>query len=184
MVAGDGRGLYDEALARGWEGLIAKAVDSIYHTGKRTRDWRKIKLVHEQEFVVGGWTDSRTTDRPFGALLLGHFENGALTYAGHTGSGFDQRELERVIRLLKPLETGTSPFKVRPKTNERPHWVRPSLVAQLKFTEWTDAGLLRHPIYLGLRDDVDPKTVKRERTSSAKGARGARGARACHAGAI
>lgn len=160
---GDGRALYSRALERGWEGLIAKAVDSIYHTGKRTRDWRKLKIVHEQEFVVGGWTDSRTTGRPFGALLLGYYNDGDLVYAGHTGSGFNQRELERVFRLLKPLETDTSPFKSRPRTNERPHWTRPSLVAQLKFTEWTDDGLLRHPIYLGMRDDVKPESVRREK---------------------
>jgi len=162
VVRGDGRALYDRALDRGWEGLIAKGVDSIYHTGKRTRDWRKLKIVHEQEFVVGGWTESRTAGRPFGALLLGYYEDGGLQYAGHTGSGFNQRELERVVRLLKPLEVAASPFKSRPRTNERPHWTTPSLVAQVKFTEWTDEGFLRHPIYLGLRDDVKPETVRRE----------------------
>lgn len=167
VAAGDGRALYKEALKRGWEGLIAKGASSLYHTGKRTRDWRKLKLVHEQEFVVGGWTDSRTTGRPFGALLLGHYQDGALTYAGHTGSGFTGNELDRVMRLLKPLETSASPFAVRPRTNERPHWTRPSLVAQVKFTEWTDEGLLRHPIYLGMRDDVRAETVKREKTRAA-----------------
>lgn len=179
VVPGDGRALYNRALDRGWEGLIAKSVDSIYHTGKRTRDWRKLKIVHEQEFVVGGWTDSRTTGRPFGALLLGYYEDGGLKYAGHTGSGFNQRELERVFRLLKPLEIESSPFKNRPRTNERPHWTKPSLVAQLKFTEWTDDGFLRHPIYLGLRDDVKPETVRREKklTLHSNSARGAASAR-------
>jgi bifunctional non-homologous end joining protein LigD len=162
VVPGNGRALYDRALQHGWEGLIAKDVDSIYHTGKRTRDWRKLKIVHEQEFVVGGWTEARTTGRPFGALLLGYYNNGDLVYAGHTGSGFNQHELERVVRLLKPLEAAESPFERRPRTNERPHWVRPELVAQLKFTEWTDDGLLRHPIYLGMRDDVRPQAVRRE----------------------
>jgi bifunctional non-homologous end joining protein LigD len=178
VVRGDGRALYDRALDRGWEGLIAKNVDSIYHTGKRTRDWRKLKIVHEQEFVVGGWTESRTTGRPFGALLLGYYEDGGLIYAGHTGSGFNQRELERVFRLLTPLAIDSSPFKTRPRTNERPHWTRPSLVAQLKFTEWTDDGILRHPIYLGLRDDVKPDTVRRENKPMVRpGARGASGAK-------
>ena len=165
VVSGDARELFQHALDHGWEGLIAKEAHSVYHTGKRTRDWRKIKIVHEQEFVVGGWTDSRTTDRPFGALLLGYYEDGGLKYAGHTGSGFNQRELERVIRLLKPLEVTSPPFTTRPRTNQRPHWTKPSLVAQLKFTEWTDDGLLRHPIYLGLRDDVKPEMVRRERKS-------------------
>ena len=165
VTPGDGRALYQHALDHGWEGLIAKEARSVYHSGKRTRDWRKIKIIQEQEFVVGGWTDSRTTDRPFGALLLGYYEDGALKYAGHTGSGFNYRELDRVIRLLKPLEIPSSPFTTRPKTNQRPHWIKPVLVAQLKFTEWTDDGILRHPIYLGLRDDVRPETVRRERKS-------------------
>ena len=180
----DGVELYRRALDRGWEGLIAKQASSIYHTGKRTRDWCKLKIVNEQEFVVGGWTEPRTGGRPFGALLLGYYEGAALKYAGHTGSGFDQKELERVFRLLKPLEISSAPFETRPRTNQRPHWARPELVAQLKFTEWTDEGYLRHPIYLGLRDDVNPRMVTRERTSArgmtdarrAARARGVRGA--------
>jgi len=164
VVTGDGQSLYSRALERGWEGLIAKTASSLYHTGKRTRDWRKLKLVHEQEFVVGGWTEARTTGRPFGALLLGHYEGGVLKYAGHSGGGFTGNELDRVMRLLRPLEIASSPFDTRPRTNERPHWTKPSLVAQVKFTEWTDEGLLRHPIYLGMRDDVRADTVKREQT--------------------
>src|SRR5688572_6660343 len=165
VTAGDARALYQHALEHGWEGLIAKEAHSVYHTGKRTRDWRKLKIIQEQEFVVGGWTDSRTAGRPFGALLLGYYEDGGLKYAGHTGSGFNHLELDRVIRLLKPLEIKTSPFTTRPRTNQPAHWTKPSLVAQLKFTEWTDDGLLRHPIYLGMRDDVKPETVTREKKS-------------------
>ena len=163
VVAGDARALFQHALDHGWEGLIAKDAQSVYHTGKRTRDWRKLKIVQEQEFVVGGWTNSRTTGREFGALLLGYYDTGGLTYAGHTGSGFNQRELERVITLLKPLEIRSSPFTTRPRTNTPAHWVTPALVAQVKFTEWTDDGILRHPIYLGLRDDVKPEAVGRDR---------------------
>jgi bifunctional non-homologous end joining protein LigD len=166
VVPGDARELFEHALEHGWEGLIAKEARSVYHTGKRTRDWRKIKIVHKQEFVIGGWTDSRTADRPFGALLLGYYEDGGLKYAGHTGSGFNHRELDRVIRLLKPLEVAAPPFTTRPRTNERPHWTKPTLVAQLKFTEWTDDGLLRHPIYLGMRDDVKVEEVRREAVKS------------------
>ena len=165
VVHDDARALYQQALERGWEGLIAKDSQSVYHTGRRTRDWRKLKLVKEQEFVVCGWTEARTTGRPFGALLVGYYDAGALKYAGHTGSGFNQRELERVSRLLKPLETSTPPFSTRPRTNERAHWTKPLLVAQLKFTEWTDDGMLRHPIYQGIRDDVKPNTVRRETKS-------------------
>jgi bifunctional non-homologous end joining protein LigD len=163
VVPGDGRALYKRALEQGWEGLIAKRVDSVYQTGKRSHDWRKLKILHEQEFVVGGWTDSRTTGRPFGALLLGyHDDNGDLIYAGHTGTGFNGRELDRVYRLLKALETPVCPFKKRPRPNERPHWTKPKLVAQVKFSEWTDDGVLRQPVYLGMRDDVKPEAVQRE----------------------
>jgi bifunctional non-homologous end joining protein LigD len=106
MARGDGRALYSRALARGWEGIIAKHADSRYRSGKRTRDWRKLKIVHEQEFVVGGWTEPRQTRAYFGALLLGVYEDrGELTYAGHTGTGFDERELGRLMKLLRPLET-------------------------------------------------------------------------------
>ena len=163
VVPGDGRGLYKRALDQGWEGLIAKHVDSIYHTGKRTHDWRKLKILREQEFVVGGWTESRTTGRPFGALLLGYYNGeGELIYAGHTGTGFDGKELDRVFRLLKPLEISAPPFKKIRRPNEPPHWTKPKLVAQIKFTEWTDDGVLRHPVYLGMRDDVTPESVRRE----------------------
>ena len=162
QVRSDGRALYKEALERGWEGLIAKHADSLYKSGKRTPDWRKIKIVNEQEFVIGGWTEPRQTRTYFGALLLGVYEGQDLIYVGHTGTGFNERELARVIKLLKPLETEDCPFKNKPKTNERPHWVRPELVAQIKFTEWTADAKLRHPVYLGLRDDKTPGDVRRE----------------------
>ena len=162
VVRGDARALYKDALERGWEGLIAKHQDSLYKSGKRTPDWRKLKIVHEQEFVIGGWTEPRQTRTYFGALLLGVYEGDELVYVGHTGTGFNERELARVMKLLKPLETKTSPFVNVPKSNERPHWVRPELVAQTKFTEWTADAKLRHPVYLGLRDDKKPTDVRRE----------------------
>src|SRR5471032_969925 len=100
MVRGDGRALYDRAIARGWEGLIAKRADSLYRSGKRTPDWRKLKIVHEQAFVVCGWTEPREMRSHFGALLLGvHRANHELIYAGSAGTGFDERELTRVKAL-------------------------------------------------------------------------------------
>ena len=146
-----------------WEGLIAKDAASTYQAGRRSPAWRKIKLVHEQEFVVGGWTEPRQTRQYFGALLLGVYEAGHLKYVGHTGTGFDQKELARVWSLLKAREISKSPFSTPMKTNEPAHWVRPDLVAQVKFTEWTDDGKLRHPVYLGLRDDKSPKEVVMEK---------------------
>ncbi|MBI1875508.1 MAG: DNA ligase D, partial [Acidobacteria bacterium] len=185
-VATDGRALYRRAVEREWEGVIAKRAESVYRSGKRSPDWLKIKLVKRQEFVVGGWTEPRQSRTHLGALLLGVFEaranpesrpstrsgrpealegrvpNPELIYAGHSGSGFTQAELERVWTLLKKIETPECPFATRPRTNERPHWVQPRLVAEVKFTEWTSDGYLRHPIYLGLRDDKDPLSVRRE----------------------
>jgi bifunctional non-homologous end joining protein LigD len=193
QVRGDGHRLYEQALERGWEGLIAKQVDSKYKSGKRTPDWRKLKIVQEQEFVVGGWTEPRQSRAYFGALLLGVYDEDdverrarrdrrsssprgssassaasafpGLVYVGHTGTGFNDRELARVMRLLRPIETTECPFASRPKTNERAHWVRPTLVAQVRFTEWTDDNKLRHPVYLGLRDDKTPQDVRREKKS-------------------
>jgi bifunctional non-homologous end joining protein LigD len=159
---GDGSALQDRALKQGWEGLIAKRTDSCYRTAKRSSDWVKLKLVRSQEFVIGGWTEPRGARSSFGALLLGVNEGDALEYVGHTGTGFDERELRKVSGLLKPLTTERCPFRVRPRTNERPHWVEPKLVAEVKFTEWTSDGKLRHPTYLGLRDDIDPRSVIRE----------------------
>jgi bifunctional non-homologous end joining protein LigD len=127
-----------------------------------------LKIVHEQEFVVGGWTEPRQARAWFGALLLGVYEDSDLVYVGHTGTGFNERELARVMKLLVPLEIKECPFKNRPKTNERPHWVRPELVAQIKFTEWTADAKLRHPVYLGLRDDKRPVEVHREQAAAVR----------------
>jgi bifunctional non-homologous end joining protein LigD len=163
IVAGDGRPLYQRALAHGWEGLIAKRADSPYQSGRRTPDWRKVKLVQRREFVIGGWTDPRGSRGHFGALLLGLRDEGALRYVGHTGTGFGDRELRRVAALLAARPAEACPFATRPRTNERPHWVRPDLVAEVAFTEWTADGRLRHPTYLGLRDDVRPDEVRADR---------------------
>jgi len=162
QVAGDATALYARALEEGWEGLIAKDAASTYQPGRRSPAWRKIKLLKEQEFVVGGWTEPRQTRQYFGALLLGVQEEGRLKYVGHTGTGFDQKELARLWKLLKAREQSASPFSSPIKTNEPAHWVRPDLVAQIRFTEWTADDKLRHPVYLGLRDDKRADEVVRE----------------------
>jgi bifunctional non-homologous end joining protein LigD len=170
VAHGDGRALYEQAVAQGWEGLIAKYADSRYKSGKRTPAWRKLKIVRQQEFVIGGWTEPRNTRDYFGSLLLGVYEPApshqspapSLTYVGHVGTGFDHKELARVMKLLKSLEISDCPFRDRTQANEKAHWVRPELVAQVKFLEWTADGRLRHPVYLGLRDDKKPEDVQRE----------------------
>jgi bifunctional non-homologous end joining protein LigD len=166
QVAGDGRDLYRQALADGWEGLIAKRASSRYFSGKRSSEWNKLKLIRAQEFVVGGWTAPRGARSHFGALLLGVYERKKLVYVGHVGSGFNEKELSKLMALLRPRQVAGSPFDAAPPdTNDTPHWVRPELVAEVKFTEWTDDNRLRHPTYLGLRDDVTPGSVRREPAS-------------------
>jgi len=166
QVVGDGRALFARAEALGWEGLVAKRLDSTYQSGRRSPDWRKLKLVHQQTCVIGGWTDPRGSRPFFGSLLLGVYdESGALRHIGHSGAGFSDAELGRVWKQLHSLRTKTCPFVPVPRTNERPHWVRPQLVAEVKFTEWTADGKLRHPTYLGLREDVVPEQVRKEPSS-------------------
>jgi bifunctional non-homologous end joining protein LigD len=167
QVKDDASAMHARAVKENWEGLIAKDASSTYQAGRRSPAWRKIKLLHEQEFVVGGWTEPRQTRQHFGALLLGVHENGGLTYVGHTGTGFGQKELARVSRLLEAREVKTSPFSTRITTNEPAHWVRPDLVAQIRFTEWTADNKLRHPVYLGLRDDKSANDVGREEPAGA-----------------
>lgn len=166
QAAGDGTRLYDRAVALGLEGLIAKDAGSPYESGRRSKAWLKLKLPRRQEFVVAGWTEPRGTRRHFGSLLLGYYEGTGrarrLAYAGPVGSGFTGRDLDRFAGLLAERAVDTSPFTPAPKPPERPHWTRPDLVVEVKFTEWTDEGLLRHPVFLGTRADVDPTTVGRE----------------------
>ncbi|MCC7009462.1 MAG: DNA ligase D [Acidobacteria bacterium] len=163
LAADDGHALLERARRDGWEGLIVKDGDSIYQSGKRTPAWRKLKLLEQQEFVVGGWTEPRESRAHFGALLVGYYDDARLRWAGSVGTGFDQAELVRVGRLLRDRETRESPFADRVRTAERAHWVRPDLVAEVRFTEWTSDGLLRQPVYLGMREDKEATSVRRER---------------------
>ena len=165
QVAGDGRALHARARKEGWEGLIVKEAAAPYQSGRRSPAWRKLKLVNDEEFVIGGWTEPRNTRSRFGALLLGVYDEGVpsrpLVYVGHTGTGFDQKELDRVWHLLRARTIDRSPFSDAIRTNEPAHWVRPELVAQVRFTEWTADLKLRHPVYLGLRDDKQATDVTR-----------------------
>jgi bifunctional non-homologous end joining protein LigD len=156
----DGEAMFAEACRKGWEGLIAKRADSPYTRG-RSRDWLKFKCSAEQELVIGGFTAPRGSRTDLGALLLGYYERGRLRYAGKVGTGFGRQELARLAGLLAPLRRDDSPFadEVREK---HVTWVEPSLVAQVGFSEWTRDGRLRHPRYLGLRDDKAAAEVVRE----------------------
>ena len=160
-VVGKGRALFARARRLGLEGIMAKRRDSTYQP-RRSRDWLKIKTVKRQEVVIGGWTEPQGSRTQFGALLVGYYRDGKLQYAGRVGGGFTQATLREVMAKLVPLRTARSPFVDVPKSNEVMHWVRPRLVAEVKFGEWTTGGLMRQPIYLGLRTDKAARTVVRE----------------------
>jgi bifunctional non-homologous end joining protein LigD len=156
QFAGDGTALEKQAAEEGWEGLMVKLARSPYRTGRRSPEWMKHKLNQQDEFVVCGWTDPGGARQHFGSLILGARNGGRLQYAGEVGTGFKGAELERIMRMLKRLESKSSPFDPVPKllsAKGKPHWVKPQLVAQVRYTEITDDGRLRHPAYLGLRDD-------------------------------
>ena len=160
---GDPGPLRDEACADGWEGLIAKRLDAPYTAG-RSRDWLKLKCVKDQEFVIGGWTEPAGSRQRLGALLVGYHEapgDGPLRYAGKVGTGFDDAALQLLHSRLDPLAVGTPPFSDVPRDRGQ-HFVRPELVCQVGFGEWTSDGRLRHPRYQGLREDKDASDVVRE----------------------
>lgn len=169
--------MLERARNEGWEGVIAKRVDIPYGPGVRSDYWLKLKIEFEQEFVVGGFTAPRKTREHIGALLLGYFNDaGKLVYVGHTGGGFTRTGLAEMRRKLDRIVRKTSPFSTPPHTNEPATWVRPAIVVQVKFSEWTDDGKLRQPIYLGTRDDkaardvnVEAVSVQRERTKKSSG---------------
>jgi len=160
----DGEAMFDHACRQGWEGVIAKRADSPYRA-TRSRDWLKFKCEAGQELVIGGFTAPRGSRTDFGALLLGYHEpDGSLRYAGKVGTGFDRATLGELGDRLRGLARDTSPFSTRDTIRERDiTWVDPTLVAELAFTEWTSAGRLRHPRFLGLRDDKAADEVVRER---------------------
>jgi bifunctional non-homologous end joining protein LigD len=156
----DGEAFYEEACRKGWEGLIAKRADAPYVHG-RSREWLKFKCSAEQELVIGGYTAPRGSRTDLGALLLGVYDDGTLRYAGKVGTGFTRATLRDLAARLAPLVRDASPFADRVR---EPHatWVEPRLVAQVGFSEWTRDGRLRHPRFLGLRDDKAAEEVVRE----------------------
>ncbi|MBI2722999.1 MAG: DNA ligase D [Bacteroidetes bacterium] len=149
-----GEEFFAMAVKNDLEGIMAKKADSFYKPGARSSEWLKIKHHKTQEAVIAGFTVPTGSRKHFGALILGIWDNDKLKYIGHTGSGFDTKGLKSLSKLLKPLITKTSPFKEKVKTNMPATWVKPQLVCEIKFTEWTRDGSLRHPIFLRLRDKI------------------------------
>jgi bifunctional non-homologous end joining protein LigD len=158
----DGEALLQEVCDKGWEGVIAKRADSLYEH-RRSPSWLKFKCVNEQEFVIGGYTDPKGSRTGFGALLIGYYEGGRLVYAGKVGTGFDRSLLASLTRQLTRLERNDPPFEAGVVPRKGVHWVHPQLVAQVGFSEWTRDGQLRHPRFLGLREDKPARDVVRER---------------------
>lgn len=161
-VIGTGKQLYEFAVREKLEGIIGKQLASPYRS-TRSREWIKIKAKHRQEFVIGGWTEPRGSRAAFGALLLGVYDDGKLLYAGHVGTGFDEAKLAAIGKQLAKIEADAPPFAVKPKTNTKAHWVKPLLVAEIEFAEWTRDAILRQPVFVGLRGDKDAADVVRER---------------------
>ena len=160
---GVGEELFREACRKGWEGLIAKRADSRYSSA-RSRDWLKFKCEHGQELVIGGYTAPRGSRLEFGALLVGYFDDDRLRYAGKVGTGFDEPTLRDLAGRMRELHSERSPFDDPGAIGERDvTWVAPELVAEVGFTEWTRHDRLRHPRFLGLREDKSAREVVRER---------------------
>jgi bifunctional non-homologous end joining protein LigD len=160
-TVGKGTLALEKVAKQGGEGLIAKKVNSIYHVNKRSKDWLKIKVTKEQEMVIGGYTEPKGTRSGFGALLLGYYKGGKFIYSGKVGTGFNEGSLHELYEILRKMETKTNPFTTNPK-EPNVHWVKPDLVAQIKYSEWTEAGSLRHPVFIALRSDKKAKDVTRE----------------------
>ena len=161
QVTGDGAALLEQACGDGWEGLIAKRLGTPY-VSARSRDWLKLKCTRAQELVIGGFTAPRGSRTELGALLVGHFEGDRFRYAGKVGTGFNRATLRELAARLAPLVRDTSPFEPEKGIPCAATWVEPELVAQIAFMEWTSDGRLRHPSFLGVREDKPAREVTRE----------------------
>ena len=157
-----GEEMLEAAREHGLEGIVAKRANSCYES-KRSGEWLKIKIVNEQEFVIGGFTAPQGDRSYFGALVLGLHDGKKLRWTGNVGTGFDQKTLADLYNRMKPLITEKCPFSERPQPDRGMTWVRPELIAQVKYANWTPDNRLRAPVYLGIRNDVDSREVTREK---------------------
>lgn len=162
-VTGTGIAFFDLAMENKLEGVMAKKCDSIYTPGSRSKNWLKIKNNQKTEAIICGFTKGRNSRKYFGAIVLGKYKGDQLEYIGHSGSGFNEKSLKELYKKLEPIIIPDPPFKQLPKTNMPVTWVKPHYVCEVKFTEWTSEGLLRHPIFLGLREDKTAENEKNEK---------------------
>ena len=163
----DGVALQAAAQSAGFEGVVGKRKSSRYEPGKRSSTWLKVKSITSSEFVVGGYTQGKGSRAALGSLLVGTWNAGKLVYASHVGSGLNDRNLPGLQAKLGALKAKTCPFAQKPELHSPTTWVKPELVAEVKYQGWTDDGALRAPVFLRLRDDVDPKSVQRQTSSAA-----------------
>jgi bifunctional non-homologous end joining protein LigD len=157
----DAEELYAAALKSGFEGVVAKRIDSPYQAGQRSRSWLKIKATQTAELLVGGYTRGKGAREPLGALLLGYWEGKTLRYAGHVGSGLNDEIIATLLKRAAKLKRATSPFAEQPPLHRPTTWLKPELVAEVTFGEWTPAGALRAPVFVRLREDITPRSVRR-----------------------
>jgi len=158
----DAQALQRVAIASGFEGIVGKKKDSRYEAGRRSAQWLKVKPTQSEEFLIGGFTKGKGAREPLGAILVGTREDGKLHYASHVGSGFDDRTLKTLKERLQKLARKSCPFAEEPERNAPTTWVEPEVVAEVKFHSWTGDGRLRAPVFLRLREDLDPKTVTKK----------------------
>jgi bifunctional non-homologous end joining protein LigD len=162
--SGEGKAVFSAAVKNGLEGVVAKRKDSLYAFGKRSHDWLKVKSNLSEEFVIGGYSVAEGgRAQTFSSLLLGYYDDGGLVYAGNVGSGFNEAGLAEMKKSLDSLSAAKSPFQEKPPIKDPVTWVRPELVAEVKFSEWTQEGRLRHPVFMRLREDKSPSEVSRSR---------------------
>jgi bifunctional non-homologous end joining protein LigD len=174
-ISGDVKSLLAEVQRRSLEGLIGKQRNSIYEPGRRSGAWIKLKCVNEQEFVIGGYTPPGGSREYFGAILVGYYEDGKLKFAGKVGSGFTSKSLSILYKKFRDEERKDCPFVdlpskqggawvqgITPSMMKKMHWVNPKFVAEIKFAEWTRDGKLRQPVFLGMREDKNPREIARE----------------------
>jgi len=147
------------AQKMGYEGVVAKKSNSEYYPGQRNDCWQKFKFQLTESFVIGGWIEGGRSLN-FGSLLIGQYEGKELVHRGRAGTGFNDATIQMLMDKFRKLESSVSPFAIIPKTNEVIHWLKPKLVVDVRFKEWTAAGIARAPVYCGLREDVKPKDCK------------------------
>ncbi len=155
-----GKDFFQAAKDMGLEGIVAKKIESLYKENIRSSEWLKIKIHQSEEAIICGFTQPKGSRKKFGSLILGKYLNDEMIFCGHTGTGFNDKSLNEIFQKMESLITENPAFKITPKTNTKATWVKPELVAEIKFTELTKDHIYRHPVFLRLRDDIEPRNVE------------------------